>query len=209
MNEFLHAALIANGHAISSETEEKLFAYLELLRKWNRVYNLTAIRDIKESILLHIIDSLSIKAYLQGTHIIDIGTGAGLPGIPLALTTPDKKFTLLDSNSKKTRFLSQVMYELQIKNMEVVHARCEDFNPTQKFDSILSRAFASIEVMLESTQHLLSEQGQFLAMKGVYPETEIKAISSPFEVIAVHKLLIKGLEAERHLVCIKKGATIG
>lgn len=209
MNDFLHASLIANHHNMAAEIEEKLIAYLELLRKWNRVYNLTAIHDMKESILLHIIDSLSIKPYLHGNHIIDIGTGAGLPGIPLALTMPDKKFTLLDSNSKKTRFLSQVMYELQMKNIEVVHARCEDFNPAQKFDSILSRAFASIQVMLESTQHLLSVEGQFLAMKGVYPDRELTAISPSFEVIAVHKLVITGLEAERHLVCIKKGASIG
>lgn len=209
LKDFLHHSLRSNGHFVSTETEEKLLAYLELLHTWNRVYNLTAIHDLEESVLLHIIDSLSIKPYLNGTYLIDVGTGAGLPGIPLALTCPDKKFTLLDSNSKKTRFLSQAMYELPLNNIEVVHARCEDFKPVQKFDSILSRAFASIQVMLETTQHLLSEQGQFLAMKGVYPDAEIKAISSEFEVIAVHNLEITGLEAERHLVCIKKGATIG
>ncbi len=209
LKSFLHASLIANQHLLSDETEEKLIAYLTLLHQWNRVYNLTAIHDLKESVMLHIIDSLSIKPYLNGTNLIDIGTGAGLPGIPLALTCPDKKMTLLDSNSKKTRFLSQVMYELQLKNIEIVQARCEDFNPAQKFDSILSRAFASIQVMLESTQHLVSGQGQFLAMKGVYPTAEIKVISPPFHIIAIHKLLITGLDAERHLVCIKKGATIG
>src|SRR5438445_5925919 len=182
LKDFLHTSLIANNYSFSDETEEKLIVYLELLRKWNRVYNLTAIRDLKESVLLHIIDSLTIRQYLHGMRVIDIGTGAGLPGIPLALTCPDKQFVLLDSNSKKTRFLTQVMCDLSLKNVDVVHARCEDYNPDIKFDSILSRAFASIEVMLETTQHLLAEQGQFLAMKGVYPTAEIKTISSPFEM---------------------------
>lgn len=204
VKDFLHESLLKNGHVVSAETEEKLIAYLELLRKWNRVYNLTAIRDLEESVLLHILDSLSIQPYLQGNRLIDVGTGAGLPGIPLALTCPDKQFFLLDSNSKKTRFLSQAMYELQLKNIEVVHARCEDFNESTKFDSILSRAFASIQVMLESTQHLLAERGQFLAMKGVYPQAEINAISPEFKVIAVHKLSIIGLDAERHLVCVER-----
>lgn len=202
-NEFLHNALVANHHRLSAETETKLIAYLELLRKWNRVYNLTAIRDVKESVLLHIIDSLSIQSYLHGTQLIDVGTGAGLPGIPLALSCPDKQFILLDSQSKKIRFLSQVVYELDLKNVHVIHARVEDFNPEKKFDSILSRAFASIQVMLEKTQHLLSDQGRFLAMKGVYPLQEMHAVSSPF-IMTVHKLLIHGLDAERHLVCVER-----
>ena len=204
MKDFLHASLVANQHVVSDETEEKLWAYLELLHKWNRVYNLTAIRHLKDSVLLHILDSLSIQPYLHGNYLLDAGSGAGLPGIPLALTNPDKHIVLLDSNSKKTRFLSQVMYELELKNIDVVQARAEDFKPEKKFDSILSRAFANIQVMLESTQHLLAEQGQFLAMKGVYPDMEIKMISSEFKIIAIHKLLIKGLDAERHLVCMER-----
>jgi len=209
VRDFLHESLVANNHLAALEIEEKLAAYLELLNKWNRVYNLTAIRDLRESVLLHILDSLAIRQYLHGNYIIDVGTGAGLPGIPLALICPDKQFVLLDSNSKKTRFLSQVMYELELRNVQVVHSRCEDFSAQKKFDSILSRAFASIQVMLESTQHLLAEQGQFLAMKGVYPVAEIKAIPQSFQVIAVHKLSIKRLDAERHLACVTKGVTIG
>jgi 16S rRNA (guanine527-N7)-methyltransferase len=204
VKDFLHTSLVANQHFLSHETEEKLWAYLELLRKWNRVYNLTSIRDLKESVLLHILDSLSIQPYLHGDYLLDVGTGAGLPGIPLALTNPDKHFVLLDSSGKKTRFLSQAMYELELKNVEVVQARAEDFKAEKKFDSILSRAFANIQVMLESTQHLLAEHGQFLAMKGVYPDTEIQAISAEFNVVGVHKLLIKGLDAERHLVCVTR-----
>jgi len=210
MKTFLHDALSANQYTFSAEIEEKMGAYLAILRKWNRVYNLTAIRDPKESVMLHILDSLSIRDYLHGERILDVGTGAGLPGIPLALTCPDKQFVLLDSNSKKTRFLTQVLCELALKNVQVVHARAETFKPEKKFDSILSRAFASIQVMLEATQHVLAEQGQFLAMKGVYPAAELMAISPSFEVVAVHKLVINGLAAERHLVCVaKKGVTGG
>lgn len=209
VSDFLHAALIANQQIQTPEVEEKYLAYLDLLQKWNRVYNLTAICDPKESVLLHIIDSLSIRPYLHGARCIDVGTGAGLPGIPLALSCPDKHFVLLDSNSKKTRFLSQVVFDLHLKNVEIVHARAEDFNPAEKFDSILSRAFASLQAMLECTRHLVSEHGQFLAMKGVYPVDEISAISNEFTVTAVHKLMISGLDVKRHLVCITKGASIG
>ncbi|HSW93713.1 MAG TPA: 16S rRNA (guanine(527)-N(7))-methyltransferase RsmG [Gammaproteobacteria bacterium] len=209
MKDFLHASLLANQLVLSPEMEEKCLAYLDLLQKWNRIYNLTAIHDAKESVLLHIIDSLLIRPYLHGSRCIDVGTGAGLPGIPLALTCPDRHFVLLDSNSKKTRFLSQVLYELPLKNVEIVHARVENFNPAEKFDSILSRAFASLQAMLEATRHLVSEQGYFLAMKGIYPEAEINAISTEFTVTAVQRLTISGLDVNRHLVCITKGATIG
>lgn len=182
--------------------QDKLICYIELLTKWNKVFNLTAIRDPEDMVVLHILDSLAIVPYLHGHRIIDIGSGAGLPGIPLCLVSPDKEFVLLDSNSKKTRFLTQVVLELGIKNVTVEHARCEKFRPAHCFDSIMTRAFASLKEMLEMTEHLLSEQGQFLAMKGIYPEAEIKAIPAQFKLRAVHRLVVEGLEAERHLVCI-------
>jgi 16S rRNA (guanine527-N7)-methyltransferase len=178
--------------------------YLSLLQQWNRVYNLTAIRDPEDMMLLHIEDSLAVNSYLHGNRIIDVGSGGGLPGIPLALSNPDKHFTLLDSNSKKTRFLTQVVLELKLKNVEVIHSRCEDFHPAIGFDSIISRAFASLQVMLTTTQHLLGKDGQFLAMKGIFPEQEMKEIPPGFTVLGVHRLQIKGLEAERCLVCVKK-----
>jgi 16S rRNA (guanine527-N7)-methyltransferase len=155
-------------------------------------------------IFLHILDSLSIHPYLKGEKIIDVGTGAGLPGIPLALFYPEKSFTLIDSNNKKIRFLTQVAYELKLNNVEIIHARCEDYHPAGKFDSILSRAFASIQVMLETTQHLAAVDSLFLAMKGIYPEQEIQGISGEFKLVAVHKLAIHGMKAERHLVCLAK-----
>ncbi len=202
--DFLQQVLTDNGFDFSELLQKQLLHYLDLLQEWNRVFNLTAIVDPRDTVLLHILDSLSITKYLQGKEIIDVGTGAGLPGIPLALTQPEKMFVLLDSNSKKTRFLNQVVYEMKIKNVEIVHARCEDFKPEKCFDSILSRAFASIKVMLEQTQHLLCQDGQFLAMKGIYPAQEIQEIPKNFNVIGVERLNIKGLDAERHLVRVGK-----
>lgn len=201
--DFLQNTLHENGYAISSVIQEKILHYLHLIREWNRVFNLTSILEPKEMIMLHILDSLAITPFLHGSKIIDIGTGAGLPGIPLALTQPNKSFVLLDSNNKKTRFLTQVLHDLKISNAQVVHTRVEDFNKG-RFDSILSRAFASLTVMLEATKHLANEYGQFLAMKGVYPEKEIHDIPKEFKLLAVHKLTIKGLDAERHLVCMEK-----
>jgi 16S rRNA (guanine527-N7)-methyltransferase len=200
----LQRALGANGYDFSRTLTQQLLSYLELLGRWNEVFNLTSINDLEEQVWLHIIDSLSIGNYLHGSRVIDVGTGAGLPGIPLALTYPDKHFVLLDSNSKKTRFLTQVILELKINNIEVVHARCEDYKTANLFDSILSRAFSSIAVMLEKTRSLAAPDGQFLAMKGVYPQEELDALPSGFELLGVHKLIIKGLAAERHLVCIKR-----
>jgi 16S rRNA (guanine527-N7)-methyltransferase len=200
MNPFLQKAFQENNYTFPPEP----FAhYLELLQRWNRVFNLTAIRDPNEMVILHILDSLAINPYLHGQRIIDVGTGAGLPGIPLALVNPDKHFVLLDSNSKKTRFLIQAITDLNIKNIEVIHSRCEDFQPQQNFDSIISRAFASLEVMLATTRHLIAHQGQFLAMKGVYPHSEIADLSEDFKIVAVENLKINGLGAQRCLVKIE------
>lgn len=198
----LQKALRENSYELDTEVQEKLITYLNLLEKWNRVFNLTAIRDPQDMVMLHLLDSLSVNAYLDGHRIIDVGTGAGLPGIPLALLNPHKHFTLLDSNSKKTRFLINVVQELKINNIEVVHSRCEDFRPDVCFDIIVTRAFASITTMLVATQHLLCKGGKFLAMKGVYPEQEIKDIPADFSVLNTHQLKIKGLDAERCLVCV-------
>lgn len=201
-NNFFQDALNKNGYHFSEAIQQQFLKYLHLLQQWNRAFNLTAITEMHDMIYLHVLDSLSINKYLHGDRIIDVGTGAGLPGIPLALVNADKHFTLLDSNSKKTRFLTQAVLELNIKNIEVIHSRCEDYQPQQKFDSVVSRAFASLNDMLIHTQHLINEDGQFLAMKGVYPEDEIKVIPKEFKIINTHKLKINGLNAERHLVSL-------
>jgi 16S rRNA (guanine527-N7)-methyltransferase len=207
--QFLAHALSDNGLNLSTNLQESFLQYLNLLRHWNRVYNLTAIQDPEDMIMRHILDSLSISPYLQGNRIIDIGTGAGLPGIPLALLHPNKQFTLLDSNNKKTRFLTQALIDLSLKNVDIINMRCENFYPEQPFDSILSRAFASLKVMLQTTQHMSHPQGQFLAMKGSYPEQELGDIPADFKVTAVHRLIVKGLDAERHLVCLEKETSWG
>lgn len=203
-SDFLHEMLVNNQYSLNKNMEDLFIQYLDLLIKWNKVFNLTRICDPKEMVMLHILDSLSIHPYLHGTRILDVGTGAGLPGIPLAILLPEKKFVLLDSNIKKTRFLTQVVHELKLSNVEIIHSRCEDLHPVHLFDSILSRAFASLEVMLKATHHLVHQDGRFLAMKGIYPESEIQEIPQGFKLVAVHKLVIKGLDAKRHLVCLTK-----
>lgn len=203
---YLKQALFDNQFDLSTSIQEQFLAYLNLLEQWNQVHNLTAIRDPREMIMLHIIDSLSINRFLFGKRIIDVGTGAGLPGIPLALVNPNKEFTLLDSNSKKTKFITQVILELGIKNVKVEHSRVEDFHPIDCFDSIITRAFSSLKEMLFATSHLVCTEGHFLAMKGVYPEEEIQQVPDEFRVMHVHALRINGLDAERHIVCIEKVA---
>jgi 16S rRNA (guanine527-N7)-methyltransferase len=179
-------------------------AYLVLLKRWSSVFNLTSVYDPLDMVNLHIIDSLLIQSFLHGKNIIDVGTGAGLPGIPLAIACPTLCFTLLDSNSKKTCFLTQVAAELALNNIEIIHARCEKFQPSTGFDSIVSRAFSSIGVMLTGTQHLLAEGGQFLAMKGVYPQEEIAQVTEKYQVKGVYPLTLHGLAIERHLVRISR-----
>lgn len=199
---FLQKILIDNHFAIDDKTQQAFVHYLQLMQRWNKVFNLTAITEMQEMMVLHILDSLLISRYLHGNHIIDVGTGAGLPGIPLALIQPDKKFYLLDSNNKKINFLTQVKAELSIPNIEIIHSRVEDFHPGICFDSILTRAFTTLKEMLTKTTHLIAEEGQFLAMKGVYPEREIQEIVDNYQVIAVHKLKIIGWDLERHIVLI-------
>lgn len=204
LKKILHQALEKNHWEITEDIQQHLIRYLELLQQWNRTFNLTAIRDPQEMVYLHIMDSLSIQPYLQGSRLLDVGTGAGLPGIPLALTNPDRTWVLLDCNSKKTRFLTHIVHTLKLKNVEIVHSRCENYHPERLFDSIVSRAFAAIKVMLAATQHLIHPEGEFLAMKAAKLDTELADLPKGFKVTAVHPLVIKGLNAERCLICLKK-----
>lgn len=203
VSQLLAKALTANNHPYSAAIQQQWVNYLSLLYRWNQVSNLTAIRDPHEMVFQHLLDSLTVLPYLNATRCIDVGSGAGLPGIPLAIARPDIEFFLLDSNNKKTRFLQQVALELGLKNITVIHARCEAWKPDFAFDQVITRAFASLKTMLLATAHLLSPTGEFLAMKGVYPEEEIKEIPAQFKLIAVEKLNIVGREQQRCLVRIK------
>ena len=182
---------------------EKLTQYILLLSKWNLAYNLTSVRDPKEMITRHILESLLLAPYLEGKRVLDVGSGGGLPGIPLALAIPTMDFILLDSNGKKTRFLTHVSHTLQIANVQVVQERIEKYRPDYCFDTIMSRAFATLAEFVKGSEDLCCPGGQWLAMKGVYPTEEIAAISGEFSPI-VYDLPVPGLNAERHLVVIKK-----
>lgn len=198
---------INNQHLTTNYTAEQLeqfSQYLDLMLKWNKTYNLTSITNPNEMVVRHLLDSLAINDFLHGSHICDAGSGAGLPGIPLAIVNPDKHFTLIDSNNKKAHFLTQTKIELKLNNIEITHARVEKYQPKKCFDTIVSRAFSSINDMLLQTQHLCCDDGIFLAMKGTYPEKELNEIDPNFEVKWVKKLEIPGLDAERHLVYIYK-----
>ena len=185
-------ALAENNHVFSVEMQQKLVAYLVLLQKWNKVFNLTAIHDPKEMVYVHILDSLSIIPYLHGIVMLDVGSGAGLPGIPLAITQPNQEWTLLDKNGKKTRFLTQVIAELGLKNVSVVQAHCEEYHSHRCFDSIVSRALSDLSTMLVKTEHLLCPKGVWLAMKGDKISAELNEIPSQYQIEAVHQIKIKG-----------------
>ena len=178
---------------------EPLFSYLLLLNKWNAAYNLTAVRDLDSMVNKHILDSLAILPWLKGSKILDVGTGAGLPGIPLAIAKPEIKFVLLDSNGKKTRFLSEVKRQLDLKNLEIVQFRVENYHPNEGFDTVISRAFSSLEQMIHWTQHLIAKDGLWLAMKGRYPDAELALIHQPYHVI---NYSVDGVEGERCCVLI-------
>ncbi len=201
-DKILHLGLEKLGLVLPGDTGRRLLDYVALLDKWNKTYNLTAVRDPVQMITHHILDSLAVQLFLKGPDILDIGTGAGLPGIPLALACPHYQFTLLDSNAKKTRFVIQAKAELGLANVQVVHERVEKYRPVQKFDTLLTRAFASLTEILRLAGHLLTENGEFLAMKGNYPKDELEQLTSPFKVLEVCELLVPGLDEQRHLVRI-------
>ncbi|MEH6608264.1 MAG: 16S rRNA (guanine(527)-N(7))-methyltransferase RsmG [Halioglobus sp.] len=177
-----------------------MLSYLALLQKWNKAYNLTAVRNPEDMVIRHLLDSLVVSEHLQGQRIIDVGTGAGLPGIPLAIIHPDRDFHLLDSNGKKTRFLFQVKTELGLANITAHHARVESFRPDSLFDAVLSRAFSSLQDMVTGCQHLLAPQGCYLAMKGVISEQELQGVATVCEVAKVEELAVPGLTEQRHLI---------
>lgn len=177
-SESLASGIEQLGLQISVTDQEKLLTFTRELKKWNQRFNLTAITDDHEMVTHHLLDSLSLAPFIEGKRIIDIGSGAGLPGIPLAIYFPEKQFVLLDSNNKKTRFLTHITHVLELKNIEVVHARAEQYHAEQGFDAVITRAFSDLHDMLAKTKHLVNEGGEFFAMKGRVPIAELEALDA-------------------------------
>jgi|TARA_B110000503_G_scaffold136572_1_gene219162 16S rRNA (guanine527-N7)-methyltransferase len=189
---------------VTEEQQQRLIRYVLMMHKWNKTYNLTSVRDPHQMVIKHIVDSIVVAPFLDKIHYIDVGTGPGLPGIPLAIMCPNKQFILLDSLGKRVRFMKQVAYELKIDNIKPVQSRVEDFVPSVEIDGVLSRAFASLKDMLHWCQHLVDSQGVFIALKGQLSSDELKGLPVGFILQETIKLDVPGLEGERHIVKIKK-----
>ena len=185
---------------LSAGQRQQLLGYLTLLQKWNRRFNLTAVRDPGEMVSRQLLDSLSVLKLLRGSRVLDVGSGPGLPGIPLAIALPEVHFALLDSNAKKTRFMEQARMEIGLGNVIVVRSRVEVYQPPAPFDTITSRAFASLGKMVELTSHLLAEGGRYLAMKGAVPREEIEAMEEMGGRLAIQSLAVPGTQGERHAI---------
>lgn len=196
----LGRAAAALGVALADAQVATLERYLDLLEKWNRVYNLTAIRERERMVTHHLLDSLAVLPHLRGSRVLDVGSGAGLPGIPIAVASPALQVTLLESNHKKSAFLTQAVAELQLGNVQVVMERVESWRPEARFDTIVSRAFAELGEFVSLAGRLLAPQGVLVAMKGVHPFEEIERLPTAFRVQEVVRLRVPGLDAERHLV---------
>tara|TARA_B100000446_G_scaffold82830_1_gene78247 strand:- start:6845 stop:7492 length:648 start_codon:yes stop_codon:yes gene_type:complete len=190
------------GVTLNDTQVMQLLNYIQLFNKWNKTYNLSAIRDIESQVDRHLLDSLSVVPYIDADTIIDVGTGGGLPGIPLAIVFPQKKFTLLDSAGKKMRFLFQVKTELKLDNVQIENRRVETFEPEHPFDAVISRAFASLKDMTDGCRHLLAEGGVFYAMKGLYPTDELSALEKNYKVSDSYPLHIPREDGERHLLVL-------
>jgi len=192
--------------SLSAEMADKLVAYIELIIKWNRVYNLTAIRDPEEMLSQHLMDSLSVLPWINGDSILDVGSGAGLPGIPLAIARPDIAVTLLDSNHKKTTFMTQAKLELELGNVSVVCERVDAFGYQKSFDCLISRAFCDLGEYVRLVQPLCHLNSKILAMKGIYPYDELLHIPDNIDVSEVIPLSVPGLNAKRHLIVLKSAS---
>ena len=204
-----HARELTEGAAqlgidLNPEQRDQLLAYLRLLHKWNKAYNLTAVRDPDEMVSRHLLDSLSVLPYVHGDRWLDVGSGGGMPGIILAIMLPQARFTLLDSNGKKTRFLTQVKLELGLANLTVVQNRVEAFHAELAFHGIVSRAFSSLADFTDLTRHLSDADTHWLAVKGQYPEEEMAALPVDFQVADSAQLAVPGCQGSRHLLILRR-----
>lgn len=191
---------------ISDLQKQQLINYVLLLDKWNKAYNLTSVRDPQDMLVKHIFDSIIVSPHLQGTHFADVGTGPGLPGIPLAIMNPEKTFLLIDSLGKRVRFIKQSLYELKISNVTAMQTRVEDIALDKPLDGVLSRAFASLKDMLHWCQNLTDEKGTFLALKGQVNQLELDEIPTGFTVVDCINLAVPNLQGDRHLIKLRKSS---
>lgn len=197
------------GVALGDSQCDQLLAYIREFHKWNQAYNLSAVRDIEQMVARHLLDSLSVVPWIAANQayplerMIDVGTGGGLPGIPLAIMFPHKQFTLLDSNGKKTRFLFHVKTLLGLANVTVENRRVEEFAPPALFQGVISRAFASLEDMTRGCASLLAPGGIFLAMKGLFPQDELEPIAADIRLVETIKLQVAETDGERHLLILQ------
>lgn len=204
MKAKLDSLLAQANIQVSEQQKDQLIELVNLLNKWNKAYNLTSVRDPQEMLVKHILDSLVVSPYLQGDRFIDVGTGPGLPGLPLAIINPDKQFVLLDSLGKRVSFIRNAVIKLRLTNVTPVLSRVEEYQPEEKFDGVLSRAFASLKDMTEWCHHLLSSDGLFYALKGIYHQEEVQNLNDIFTVEKVVSLDVPTLVGERHLVLLTK-----
>ena len=204
LTEKLKTLLKLTALSVTDNQKEQLVKLVLLLHKWNKAYNLTSIRDPMEMLVKHILDSLVVSPYLQGRSFIDVGTGPGLPGLPLAIINPDKQFVLLDSLGKRISFIRNALRELELTNITPVLSRVEEYQPDRLFDGVLSRAFASLKDMTDWCKHLPAEKGLFYALKGQYHQDEVCELADVFALQQVIELNVPELVGERHLVLIKK-----
>jgi len=203
LRDRLDAGLAALGLTAGEAQRAGLIAYLALLARWNQAYNLTAVRDPLEMVGRHLLDSLSVGPYLFGDSVLDLGSGAGLPGIPLALLYPDRRFWLLDANGKKTRFIRQALMNLGLTNCEAVQARMESYRPARKFATIVARAVASLSELRALGEPLLDRPGRLLLMKGRTPEAEMEDLTPRPDALMVHRLEVPFVVGERHLIEVR------
>jgi 16S rRNA (guanine527-N7)-methyltransferase len=204
LGDFLGAGLEALDQQIGAPDRERLLRFVELLAQWNRAFNLTAVRDPREMIPRHLLDSLAVRPFLEGECVLDLGTGAGLPGIPLALSEPARRFWLLDGNGKKIRFVRQAAMELRASNLDAVHCRIESYRPDRKFSTIVCRAVAAAHEIYAQAAPVLDRPGRLLLMKGRYPSDELENPALADLDLRVHRLRVPFLEGERHLIEIRR-----
>ncbi|MGC6342170.1 16S rRNA (guanine(527)-N(7))-methyltransferase RsmG [Bisgaard Taxon 45] len=203
LNQKLDILLKQTALSITDQQKAQLVKLILLLNKWNKAYNLTSVRDPMDMLVKHILDSLVVSPYLSGERFIDVGTGPGLPGLPLAIINPHKRFVLLDSLGKRISFIRHAVRELGLHNVETVLSRVEEYRPEQLFDGVLSRAFASLKDMTDWCQHLPNQDGYFYALKGLYHQEEVEELGEKFTIQQVVQLQVPTLVGERHLVIVK------